>query len=1126
MKLSDRYTQQRGEAYLTGIQALVRLPMDQMRRDRAAGLNNAAFISGYEGSPLAGYDMTLLRSKQLLEPLNIHFVPGMNEEIAATSVMGSQMFEVFGGGKFDGVLGIWYGKGPGVDRCGDVFRHANFAGSAKHNAALVLAGDDHQAKSSTIPHQSDLSLFNVGMPVVFPGNSQETLDYGLLAIAMGRHSGAWIGMKMVTNVCDGGGTVTLDLERLSITIPEGYEKVTDARLVTPVTLALEYELHTRRLDAAREFARVNALNRWHGARGGASLGIVSTGKAYYDLMQALADLGIRESDLPQLGIRIAKYGMTYPLEPIFTREFADGLHTVLVVEEKRSFVEFQLRDLLYSQVNRPAIVGKIDAQGLPLLPSTGELDPDIIARVIARLIAAAHPPESIQARIAKLDEIQSRPREVSSTRHPTFCSGCPHNRSTLLLPGQVAAGGIGCHSMAITLGDMDRGFGFLTQMGGEGAGWIGMAPFVQRGHIFQNVGDGTYFHSGSLPVQACIAAGVNITFKILLNGHVSMTGGQLVMGALPVPALTRKLEAEGVKRTVVLTEDTSRYIDVELAANAVLRDRGELERTLAELEKVAGVTVLIYDQECAAEKRRARSRGKQVEPVKRLVIHQEVCEGCGDCVKASNCMSLHPVSTELGQKIQIHQSSCNKDYSCAIGDCPSFLTVKIKPGTGLAKRPVPSLPSADITAPANPVQTGEGYRIVMPGMGGTGVLTINALLATAASLEGKQLLTLDQTGLAQKGGAVVSSIVIADHPIEASARINAGNADLILGFDLLGVLSAETAKCAHPSRTVAVINTQLTPTHDSIRSLTVLQGPERLIHHINQITKPGRNIFVDASRLADRLFGSHLQVNIFLLGVAFQAGLIPLAAESLQEAVRLNQVDVEKNLQAFLWGRKYYSDAAWVERQISPGVVKRAEIDRVRELALYQNEAYARSYQDFVRMVEARAPALKDTVARNLYKLMAYKDEYEVARLLTNPEREAAVSGMWEAAESISYNLHPPFLRKFGVKRKLQLGPWFRIPLRMLAKLKVLRGTPLDLFGITAHRRNERSLASWYRKLVEDVISNQPSDALEIVALPEQIRGFEGIKEESIRRVKRLAGEKLLVREPSVGHDSLPVSSR
>ncbi len=1120
MKLSDRYTQERGTAYLTGIQALVRLPMDQMRRDRAAGLNNAAFISGYEGSPLAGYDMALLRSRQLLEPLNIHFVPGMNEEIAATSVLGSQIFEVFGDGKFDGVLGIWYGKGPGVDRCGDVFRHANFTGSAKDNAALVLTGDDHQAKSSTIPHQSDLSLYNVGMPVVFPGNSQEVLDYGLLAIAMGRHSGAWIGMKMVTNVCDGGGTVQLDPERLSITLPPGYEKITDSRLVTPITLALEHEVHTRRLEAAREFARVNHLNRWHGARHGAVLGIAATGKAYYDLMQALLDLGIREQDLPELGIRIAKFGLTYPLEPSFTHEFADGLQTLLVVEEKRSFVELQLRDLLYARTERPQIIGKIDAQGLPLLPSTGELDPDIIARVIARLLET-HPSESVRARIAKLDEIQSRPREVSAARHPTFCSGCPHNRSTLLLEGQVAGGGIGCHSMAITLGGMNRGFDFLTQMGGEGAAWIGIAPFTNRKHIFQNVGDGTYFHSGSLPVQACIAAGVNITFKILFNGHVSMTGGQEVTGALTIPDLTRKLQAEGVERTVVLADDTTRYTGVALAGNAVLRDRKELEHTLSELEKIPGVTVLIYDQECAAEKRRARSRGKQAEPTKRLVIHEEVCEGCGDCVTASNCMSLHPVATPLGQKMEIHQSSCNKDYSCALGDCPSFLTVQIKPGTGLATRALPVLPAADVAKPLNSVQAGDGYRIVMPGIGGTGVLTINALLATACVLEGKSVLTLDQTGLAQKGGAVVSSIIISDVPIEASAKINAGNADLILGFDLLGVVAAENLKCADPERTVAVINTQLTPTHDSIRTLTILHGPELMVNQINQSTRGGRNIFVDASRLADRLFGSHLQVNIFLLGVAFQAGLIPLAEESLQEAVRLNQVDVEKNLRAFLWGRKYYLDAAWVEKQITPSNEKPVEIDRVRELARYQNEAYARSYSEFVQMVETRAPALKDTVARYLFKLMAYKDEYEVARLLTNPEREAAIRGMWESSESVSYNLHPPLLRILGFKRKLQLGPWFRLPLRILAKLKFLRGTPFDVFGMTAHRREERELAQWYWRLIEEVIATNASNALEIAALPDQIRGYERIKEESIRRVKQLATEKLAVREsPTVSSKS------
>ncbi len=1116
MKLTDHYTEERGTGYLTGVQALVRLPMDQMRRDRAAGLHSAAFISGYEGSPLAGYDLALLRSKQLLQALDIHFVPGMNEEIAATSVLGSQIFQVLGQGKYDGVLGIWYGKGPGVDRCGDVFRHANFAGSAKHNAALVLAGDDHQSKSSTIPHQSDFSLFNVGMPVVFPGNTQEVLDYGLFAIAMGRYSGAWIGMKMVTNVCDGGGTVVLDPERISLHAPDGYEKLTDARLVTPVTLALEYEVHTRRLDAAREFARVNGINRWYGSRAGASLGIAATGKAYYDLLQALYDLDIRESELEQLGIRIAKFGMTFPLEPLFAKEFAQGLQTLLVVEEKRSFVELQLRDSLYSLTTRPLIMGKVDAKGAPLLPSTGELDPDIIARVIVRLLES-HPKESVRARMARLDEIESRPRDVSSVRHPTFCSGCPHNRSTLLLDGQAAGGGIGCHAMAITLGEMNRGFEFITQMGGEGAAWIGMAPFTARQHIFQNVGDGTYFHSGSMSVQACVAAGVNITFKILYNGHVSMTGGQDVMGALAVPDLTRKLQAEGVKRTVVLTEDTAKYRGIELASNTELLDRDQLARTLAELEKISGVTVLIYDQECAAEKRRSRSRGKSAEPVIRLMIHEEVCEGCGDCVKTSNCMSLHPVETDFGQKMRIHQSSCNKDYSCALGDCPSFLTVRIKPGTGLAKKVLPALPSTEAPPPVNPVSAGDGYRIVMPGIGGTGVLTISALLATASVLEGKSVLTLDQTGLAQKGGAVVSHIVISDRPIEASAKVNAANADVLLGFDLLGAVSPENARCAHPSRTVAVINTHLTPTHDSIRTLTVLSGQEKLVNQINAAAQPGRNIFVDASRLSGCLFGSHLQANILLLGVAFQAGLIPLREDSIHRAVELNRVDVETNLQAFLWGRKYYLDAAEVERQIATVPQQNTGAGllaiRVKELTLYQNEAYARTYREFVQQVGERAPALQETVARCLYKLMAYKDEYEVARLLTKPGVEKTVMGMWEAPESVSYNLHPPLLRKFGVTRKLQLGPWFRFPLRLLASLKFLRGTALDVFGITSHRHDERALAVWYRDLIQQVMDQMsPEDqplALEIAALPVQIRGYEHIKEASIERVRQLALEKL-----------------
>jgi indolepyruvate ferredoxin oxidoreductase len=1111
MKLDSKYDQESGAVYLTGIQALVRLPMDQMRRDRRAGLNTAAFISGYEGSPLGGYDMALARVKRLLDEHRIHFVPGVNEDLAATSVFGSQIHHALGASRYDGVLGIWYGKGPGVDRSGDIFRHANIAGTGKNCAALVLGGDDHVAKSSTIPHQSDLSFYNHAMPVFYPGNTQETLDYGLLAIALSRFSGAWVAMKMVTNVCDAGGTVAVDPERIAIRIPEGYEKKTDARLLIPMTLMLEPEVLYRRLDAAREFARLNPVNRSFGAGDGAWLGIASAGKAYYDLMQALADLGLGRDDLVRAGIRIAKFGMIYPLEPRFTAEFARGLQTILVVEEKRSFLELQLREALYNSPDRPAILGKGDRIAAPLFSAAGELDPEIVTRVLAQLIQ--HP----SSRLALLDEIDARERRMVPGRFPNFCSGCPHNRSTLLLEGQMAGGGIGCHAMAAQLQHSHHAYTFLTHMGGEGAPWIGMAPFVYRQHIFQNVGDGTYFHSASLAVEACIAAGVNITYKILYNSAVAMTGGQQAAGAVPVPELTHKLAADGVRQIAVLTDDLEKYQGVKLAANAQLRDRDDLPEVLREFEKLPGVTAIIYDQQCAAEKRRLRSRGKLAEPTMRLVIHEEVCEGCGDCVTQSNCLSLHPVETEYGPKTRIHQSSCNKDYSCVLGDCPSFVTVKLKPGTGQRRRPLAKLPETEVPQPRERVAIGERYSILMPGIGGTGVVTVNALLATAAWIDGLSVITLDQTGLSQKGGAVVSSVILSQRPIEASAKIGYGNADLLLGFDLLGAGSADNLKRAHPSRTVAVVNTAEVPTGDAIRGGTRLAGPGAVVDLINAYTRKDRNLFLDASRLAEGLFASHMAVNIFLLGAAWQGGLVPISEAAIEEAIRLNKVDAERNVQAFVWGRKYYHDAQAVESLIAPPAAPadhRSIVERrTADLTRYQNAAYAARYGAFVGEVEARQPALTDAVARNLYKLMAYKDEYEVARLLADPEREAQIRGMWEQVESIGYNLYPPLLRAMGLKKKLKLGAWFRSPLRALASMKSLRGTPLDIFGYAAVRREERALIAWYEQLVRDCLDRAMPDNLslaqEIVALPQQIRGYESIKLDNIRKVKALAAEKI-----------------
>jgi indolepyruvate ferredoxin oxidoreductase len=1114
MKLDDKFRIERGTVYLTGIQALVRLPMDQMRRDRLSGLNTATFISGYEGSPLGGYDLALGRVQPLLDEHRIHFAPGVNEDLAATSVLGSQIFHVLGQSKYDGVVGIWYGKGPGVDRSGDIFRHANLAGTGRNCAALVLGGDDHISKSSTIPHQSDLSFYNFGMPVLYPGNIQEILDYGLLAIALSRFSGAWTAMKMVTNVCDGGATVELDPERPRIIIPGHYEKHFDARLITPFTLTLEHEVNVRRLEAAREFARINSINRMTGAREGARFGIATAGKPYYDVMQALRDLGIGPDEMRGLGIRIAKFGMTFPLERQFVAEFARGLDQILVIEEKRSFLELQLREALYNSRERPVIVGKTDENGEPLVPATLELDPEQIAKVLGRYLA---PGESIDRRLKLISEISEREREFLGTRTPNFCSGCPHNRSTLLLEGQIAGGGIGCHGMAAGLAHASRGYVFLTQMGGEGVPWIGMAPFVERGHVFQNIGDGTYFHSGALAVGACVAAGVNITYKILYNGGVAMTGGQQAVGVLPIPALTRRLESEGIRKTVVLTDDLAKYRDVALAANAEVRDRDELPATLRELEQVPGVTVMIYDQQCAAEKRRLRSRGKLEEPTVRVVINEEVCEGCGDCVRQSNCMSLYPVQTEFGPKTRIHQSSCNKDYSCVLGDCPSFVTVKLKPGTGLRRRQAPQLPTAEIAEPREKVRAADGYSIVAPGIGGTGVVTINALLATAAWLDGISAITLDQTGLAQKGGAVVSSVILSEKPIEAAAKIGYGNADLLLGFDLLGAASTENLDCAHPSRTVAVVNTAEVPTGDTIRGRTSLHGPARAVDLISTYTRRDRNIFVDATRIAEGLFASHLAVNVFLLGVAYQGGLIPLSAASIEEAIRLNRIEAERNIQAFLWGRRYYLDARVIEEMIAPatppqdnaGTLER----RYTELMRYQDRRYAETYRAFVDEIANREPALAEPVARYLFKLMAYKDEYEVARLLTRDGFEGQVREMWDEVETVAYNLHPPLLRALGWKKKISLGPWFRFPLRLLARMKGLRGTPFDIFGYASIRREERALILWYRELIRRVLEHVTEEnlpmALEIASLPDQIRGYESIKMSSVRAVKKMAEEKL-----------------
>jgi indolepyruvate ferredoxin oxidoreductase len=731
---------------------------------------------------------------------------------------------------------------------------------------------------------------------------------------------------------------------------------------------------------------------------------------------------------------------------------------------------------LYNRAVRPQVIGKEDVEGNPWFPAHGELDPDMITT----LLGFGTP--------ASTDRL--KPVTQGVERVPNFCSGCPHNRSTIVLPGAIAGGGTGCHGMAIMLQDAGRGFEWITQMGGEGAPWNGIAPFSDRKHIFQNIGDGTFLHSGMLSVQASVAAGVNITYKLLYNRAVAMTGGQASANAMDPPAITRMLQAMGVRKIFVLSENQYPK-DADWASIAHVGDRLELTSVMREAAGIEGVSVILYDQQCAAEKRRLRSRGKLAEPVQRLVINERVCEGCGDCVKQSNCMSLQPVETAFGRKMRIPQASCNKDYTCALGDCPSFVTVKLKPGA--QKKRLPRSRADHKLRWSAPRTFEKVYRILSPGIGGTGVITINALLATAAAMDGLSVTTLDQTGLAQKGGAVVSHLILTHEPAELACRINAGNADLILGFDLLGAVSPDNLKCANPEQTAAVINADVTPTSESIRRAQNCDA-HPLMAALEAATVRGRTITVNASRIAEELFGSHLFVNMFLVGVAWQGGYIPIRSESLEEAIRLNGIDVERNLQAFSAGRGYYENPATEES------VESERVDYYAELVAYQNAAWANQWREVVERVRQKRPELADTVAANLFKLMAYKDEYEVARLLTDSGFEARTRAMWDGVESISYNLHPPLLRSLGLKRKIRFGPWFRWPLRTLAAGKVLRGTALDLFGYAAHRREERSLIGWYRGLVEEVLNGKA--APEVLTLPENIRGYEGIKAASIERAR------------------------
>lgn len=1170
VSLDDKWTLDRGRAYMSGTQALLRLAMLQRQRDQLAGLNTAGFITGYRGSPLGAVDQTAWKARKHLERHQIRFQPGLNEDLAATSVWGTQQVNMYPGAKHGGVFSMWYGKGPGVDRCGDVFKHANAAGTSPHGGVLALAGDDHGAKSSTLPHQSDHMFKACMMPVLYPTTVQEYLDIGLHGFAMSRFAGVWVGVKTVTEVVESSASVIVDPERVQIVLPQDFAMPAGGLNIRWPDTPLDQEarLLDYKLYAALAYCRANKLNHTvidsHGYNNSARFGIVASGKAYLDMRQALLDLGLDDETCARIGIRVFKCGMIWPLEAQTIRDFAEGLEEILVVEEKRQFIEYQLKEELFSWIGSgkriPRVIGKFDEkdggewavpQGNWILPAHYEFSPALVAKAIVQRIGRLELPADVRARMAARmavidakEKALARPRVVPE-RKPHFCSGCPHNTSTVVPAGSRAVAGIGCHYMVTWMG---RDTSTFTQMGGEGVPWIGQAPFTETRHIFANLGDGTYFHSGSLAVRASLAAKVPITYKILFNDAVAMTGGQPVDGQITVPMITQQMYAEGVRRIVIVTDEPAKYdahqeLDHSatnamgatgdawnLAPGVTVHHRDELDRIQCELREYPGVSVLIYDQTCASEKRRRRklNRAEKTvfpDPARRVVINEAVCEGCGDCSVQSNCLSVEPLETEFGRKRRINQSSCNKDFSCLKGFCPSFVTVeggRLRKGKGAAAAP-PALP--DVEVPPLPSRT---FGVIITGVGGTGVVTIGQLLGMAAHLEGKALSVLDMAGLAQKGGAVYSHVQIAAAPEQLHAtRIAMGEADLVLGCDLATTATNETMSKIQAGTTRAVINTAESPTADFVKNPNWRFGGAGMTQQLREAIGDERGLVVlDATALATALMGDAIYTNPFMLGVAWQKGWLPLTREALVRAIELNGVAVEANLRAFDWGRAAAHDLEAVRRQLAPAQVielKRAStLDelvarRVEFLTAYQNTTYAKRYADLVervRKVESDrlggATRLAEAVARYYFKLLAIKDEYEVARLHSDPAFQQKIAAQFEGDYKLNFHLAPPLLARpdpvTGKVRKISFGPWMLSAFGVLARLRFLRGTALDVFGRTEERRMERALIGEYEALVDELLSRLDTDnhalAVELASVPEEIRGYGHVKARNVEAAR------------------------
>jgi indolepyruvate ferredoxin oxidoreductase len=1142
--LADKFDLAKERIFISGAQAVVRMLMMQRELDRRAGLNTAGFVTGYRGSPLGGLDQQLWLAKKALEEGDVVFQPGLNEELAATACWGTQQTEMMGDGRHDGVFALWYGKGPGVDRTGDVFRHANLAGSSKHGGVLALMGDDHTAESSTNAHATEMAFVDVMMPVFNPAGVQELIDYGLYGYALSRFSGAWVAIKCVKDNIESTASVDVSLDRLNIVLPEFDMPPGGLNIRHELDqFGQEKRLHDYKRAAAAAFIRANGLNRIAYSGGtDAKLGIATIGKSYLDVRQALDDLGIGEAEAERLGIRLFKIACPWPLDYEHVAEFARGLETIVVVEEKRSLIETQLREALYDRPDRPLIVGKKDERGQSLFQAAGALDPNDIAIALGeRIVRTIGPSDEISARVSRLKQFQAMLADTKdvAVRTPYFCSGCPHNSSTKVPEGSLAGAGIGCHFMALWMGRSTVGF---TAMGGEGAQWVGQAPFTTRGHMFQNLGDGTYNHSGSLALRFALAARVNVTYKILYNDAVAMTGGQPHEGGLTVDMIAAQVRAEGVERIAIVTDEPDKYAGrISFPAGSTIHHRRELDAVQRELRDIPGVTVLIYDQTCAAEKRRRRKRGTFPDPDRRVFINDLVCEGCGDCGVVSNCVSVQPLETEFGRKRRIDQSSCNKDFSCVDGFCPSFVTVhgaKIRKAEGVSGT---ADPLAGVPAAAMFPLDGGGWSAIIDGIGGTGVVTIGAVHGMAAHLEGRGCGMIDMAGLAQKGGAVFSHLRVAATPQDInSIRVSAGKADLVLGCDLVVSGSRKVLSAVREGETAFVVNTAEVMPGDFARSADFSLPTERLKKAIRQAAGDANAHFFDATRAATVLFGNSLGANMFMLGFACQHGALPVSPEAVEKAIELNGQAVKMNVDAFRWGRRAAHEPGFVQGLVDAARAPAAAaglagtLDEVIErraefLAAYQNAAYAARYRAAVGAMRAAeeaavagSGAVTEAVARNLFRLMAIKDEYEVARLYTDGSFARKLAGQFESWDKLEFHLAPPILGRKGPDGKAvksRFGPWMMKGFAVLAALKGLRGTVFDVFGYTAERRMERRLLAQYEADLELIRAALAPGRIEaaaaLAAAPSLIRGFGHVKHASLaraeterqRQMKRLAAQ-------------------